>query len=154
VKLGEALSELKKEKSALARLISLRKNNTMLPEGEKPVFDPKVLTRKIRQRTAYIRKLKLDIQLTNMENPISGSKKSIAKAIIEINDLRSELASLSTLYERTSFLYRDKEEKLVDHMSREEVEKEIRRLQIEKTKLDNALQKANWSTDLSSSARG
>jgi len=154
VKLGEALSELKKEKSAHARLISLRKNNTMLPEGEKPVFDPKVLTRKIRQRTAYIRKLKLDIQLTNMENPISGSKKSIAKAIIEINDLRSELASLSTLYERTSFLYRDKEEKLVDHMSREEVEKEIRRLQIEKTKLDNALQKANWSTDLSSSARG
>ena len=43
MKLGEALSKLKKEKSKLARLISLRKDNVFVEEGKQTPFDPQKL---------------------------------------------------------------------------------------------------------------
>ena len=45
--LGEALSLLKKEKSRLARLINLRKDNVYVEEGKKSEFNPKKLSEEI-----------------------------------------------------------------------------------------------------------
>src|SRR3989344_619409 len=47
MKLGEALSALKKEKSRLARLILLRKENVYIEKGKQAKFDPKKLSEAI-----------------------------------------------------------------------------------------------------------
>ncbi len=44
MKLGEALSLLKKEQSRLARLILLRKENVYVEEGKKSKFNPEKLS--------------------------------------------------------------------------------------------------------------
>jgi len=63
--LGEALSLLKKEKSKLVRLISLRKENVYFEEETKPEFDTKKLTNEIDSEIDNIRILKIRILKTN-----------------------------------------------------------------------------------------
>lgn len=50
MKLGEALAHLKKEKSRLARLISLRKENVYVEKGKKTPFDPEELGKDINKK--------------------------------------------------------------------------------------------------------
>jgi len=151
MKLGEALSLLKKEKSRLARLILLRKANVYADEGKKPEFNPEKLTEEINQKLEEIRKLKINIQKTNLAKEIGEEKISIAEAIIKVGDLRSQIAQLSDLFEgHKRSLYFEREQKIpqVAHLSETEIEEEIERLEIFKTKLDNLLQIANWNVEL------
>lgn len=152
MKLGEALSKLKIEKGTLARMLQHRRENLVVYEGEEPSFDPKELTNDINKKLKEIRELKLGIQKANMENKISGQDKTIAEALIEINDIRSELASLKTLfYKRDRLFRREKDElKEIQLMDEKELEQEIQRLQSEKSKLDDQLQMTNWSLELNS----
>jgi len=150
MKLGEALSKLKKEKSGLARMIELRKENVLLPVDEKPSFNPEKLTLKINKKIVEIRKLKLSIQKTNMTQKIKNTNQLISEAIIKINDFRSILSSLRNLfYRKPSLFHREKDDvKMVAHLKETAIEEEIKKIQSEKTKLDDLLQITNWSTEL------
>lgn len=150
MKLGEALSLLKKEKSRLARLILLRKENTYVEKGKQSKFDPKKLSNDIDKKIEDIRKLKIKIQKTNLNTILSGEKITLAEALIKINDLRSKIAHLSTLFEnKRSYLFRDKDEKeMVPKLDEIEVEDKMEKLEIEKVQLDNKIQIHNWTTPL------
>lgn len=150
MKLGEALSKLKKEKSRLARLISLRKENVFVEKGKKTKFDPKKLSIEIDQKIDEIRKLKIRIQKTNQNQIVNGEKISLAEAIIKVNDLRSKLANLSTLFEKKrEYLFRDKDEKeKIAQLDELEIEDDIEKLEIKKVQLDNKIQMTNWTTQL------
>ena len=150
MKLGEALSKLKKEKSRLARLILLRKENVYAEEGKKTKFDPKELSKEIDKKIEEIRKLKVKIQKTNLNATVNGEDISLAEAIIKVNDLRSKLAKLSNLFEdKRSYRYRDKDEKeIVAQLDELEIDDEMERLEIEKVQLDNKIQMTNWTTKL------
>ncbi len=150
MKLGEALSNLKKEKSRLARLILLRKENVYVEKGKKTKFDPKKLSKEIDEKIDEIRKLKIKIQKTNLSTTVAGEKITLAEAIVKTNDLRSRIAHLSNLFEKTrGLLFRDKDEKeLVAQLDELEIEDEIEKLEIEKVQLDNKIQITNWTTPL------
>ena len=152
MKLGEALSKLKKEKSKLARLISLRKDNVFVEEGKQTPFDPQKLSPEINQKISDIRKLKIQIQKTNLETTVQGDNISLAEAIIKINDLRSKIASLSKVFDRKSdWLYRTKDNEKkenIPQLDEEEIEEEIEKLIIAKVQLDNKIQITNWTTEL------
>lgn len=150
MKLGEALSKLKKEKSRLARSILLRKENVYVEEGKKTKFDPKELSKEINAKIDEIRELKIKIQQTNLNTIVTGDKITLAEAIIKINDLRSKIAHLSSLFGRKeSYLFRDKDEKeILPQLDELEIEDEMEKLEIEKTQLDNKIQITNWTTKL------
>lgn len=150
MKLGEALSTLKKEKSRLARLILLRKENVYVEEGKKTKFDPKKLSEEINKKIEDILELKIKIQKTNINTKVTGETITLAEAIIKVNDLRSKISHLSTLFERKrDFLFRDKDEKeLVPQLDELEVEDKLEKLEIDKIQLDNKIQITNWTTKL------
>lgn len=150
MKLGEALSKLKKEKSRLARLILLRKENVYVGEGRKTKFDPKKLSEDIDEKIKKIRKLKIKIQETNLNTKVGGESITLAEAIVKVNDLRSKLAHLSSLFEnKRGYLYRDKDEKeMIAQLDELKIEDEMEKLEIEKVQLDNKIQMTNWTTKL------
>jgi len=152
MKLGEALSKLKKEKSRLARLISLRKNNVYVEEGKQTPFDPQKLSPEINQKINGIRKLKIQVQKTNLETTVKGDNISLAEAIIKINDLRSKIAHLNKVFDQKSdwpYRSREKEQKEnVPQLDEQEIEDEIERLVVAKVQLDNKIQMTNWITEL------
>lgn len=148
MKLGEALSRLKKEKSRLARLILLRKENVYAEEGKQTKFNPGELSEEIDKKIDEIRKLKIEIQKTNLNTKVSGENMTLAEALIKVNDLRSKIAQLSDLFERKKdYLFRDKDEKdKVAQLDEIEIEDCIEKLEIEKVQLDNKIQITNWTT--------
>ena len=152
MKLGEALSQLKKEKSRLARLISLRKENIFVEKGKKIKFNPGKLSEQINNKIDEIRKLKIKIQKTNLNTKVSGENINLAEAIIKINDLRGKIGNLSKLFEKDTdhwFRSRDKEEKeIIAQLDELEIENEIEKTEIEKVQLDNKIQITNWTTQL------
>jgi hypothetical protein len=152
MKLGEALSLLKKEKSRLARLILLRKGNMYAEKGKKAKFDPEKLSEEINKKIEDIRKLKIRIQRTNLDTEIDGERINLAEAIIKIGDLRSKIAHLKDLFEKEReswYLSRDKKEKeMITQLDELEVENEMEKLEIEKVQLDNKIQITNWKTVL------
>lgn len=150
MKLGEALSKLKREKSRLARLILLRKENVFVEEGKTTAFDPQKLSLEIEEKIKEIRLLKVKIQEANLKTMMEEEKLSLAEAIIKVNDLRSQIAHLTTLFEdKKSWYIRDKEEKETHaQIDKRLVEEEIEKLEREKVQLDNKIQITNWSTNL------
>ena len=150
MKLGEALSKLKKEKSRLARLLQLRKENIYSEKRKKPKFDPKKLSKEIDAKVEEIRKLKITIQKTNLATIVKGEDISLAEAIIKVNDLRGKIAHLSTLFEnKRDYLFREKDEKdKISQLDELKIEDEIIKAEIEKVQLDNKIQIMNWTTSL------
>ena len=150
MKLGEALSALKKEKSRLARLILLRKENVYIDKGKQAKFDPKKLSEEINKKIDDIRKLKIKIQNTNLKTYVPGENITLAEAIIKVNDMRSKISHLSKLFEKEKYsFFRDKEEKeIVSQLDEIEVEDYMERLEVEKVQLDNKIQITNWTTIL------
>lgn len=148
--IGEGLSKLKKEKSRLARLISLRKENVYSEKGKETKFSPKELTKEVDTKIEEIRKLKIKIQQANLGTKIHGEEISLAEAIIKVNDLRSKIAHLSTLFEKKErWLYRDKNEyEMIAQLDEKEIEDDIEQLENEKAIMDNKIQATNWSTKL------
>lgn len=150
MKLGEALSALKKEQSRLARLVLLRKENVYREKGKQTKFNPSKLSEEIDKKLEEIRKLKIKIQKTNLNTNVAGENIALAEAIIKINDLRSSIANLSTLFEKKrDFFYRDKDEKeIIAQLDELKIEDKIEKLEIEKAQLDNKIQITNWTTRL------
>ncbi|MEK6951837.1 MAG: DIP1984 family protein [Nanoarchaeota archaeon] len=150
MKLGEALSLLKKEQGSLSRLISLRRDNLYVEEGKKTNFNSKKLSEDIDKKIEDIRKLKIKIQKTNLSTKIKEENISLAEAIIKVNDFRSKISDLSNLFEREkSYLFREKETKeMIPQLEQQEIENKIEELKTEKVQLDNKIQVTNWTTEL------
>ncbi|MDP3917002.1 MAG: hypothetical protein Q8Q42_01810 [Nanoarchaeota archaeon] len=147
MKLGEALSKLKKEKSKLARLISLRKENVYTDGNKKTAFDPNELSQEINKKIKEIRNLKIKIQTTNLKINVFEESMSMTEAIIEVNDIRNEISNLSALFERKrEWLLRDSDDKKVAQLDEKSIEKEIENLEEKKVQLDNKIQITNWTT--------
>jgi len=148
MKLGEALSKLKKEQSRLARLILLRKQNIFVEKGKKPKFNPNELSKEVDNKIREIRKLKIKIQETNLKTNLSGE--SLAEAILKVNDIRSKLSSLSKLFDDKprSFSLSREDKEYVETIDETEIEDLIEKLEVEKAQLDNTIQVANWTTKL------
>lgn len=149
MKLGAALSKKKSEKGKLARMISLRKKNAYLEEGAKPTYDFNKLTQKIDEKIKEIRKLKIQIQKTNIKTMLD-EKMNLAEAVIKIGDLRSRIAKLNEVTKRDSLFSRWDREKnnYVPAFDEKELERELEKLESEKVRLDNKLQKRLWEVDL------
>jgi len=152
MKLGEALSKLKKERSKLARLIQLRKEHVYIEAGKQPLFDPKKITSEIEAQIEAIRKLKIQVQKTNLATIVKGEDIPVAEAIIKLNDIRSKIAHLSTVFEKkSSWLYRERDQKeMIALLDEGEIENELEELEIAKVQLDNKIQITNWITELQS----
>lgn len=150
MKLGEALSQLKKEQSRLARLIILRKENVYREKGKQTKFNPAKLTEEIDKKLEEIRKLKIKIQKTNLNTHVGGENIILAEAIIKLNDTRSNIANLSILFEKKrDILFRDKDEiEKIAQLDELKIEDTIEKLEIEKVQLDNKIQITNWTTKL------
>jgi hypothetical protein len=148
--LGEALSSLKKEKSRLARLISLRKENVLIEKDKNSEFDPKEISKQIDKKIEDIRKLKINIQKANFSTKVAGEDISLAEAIIKVNDIRSKIAQLSSLFEKkhSSWCFDKDQKELVSQLKESDIEDEIEKLEGEKARLDNKIQMTNWSTAL------
>lgn len=152
MKLGEALAQLKKEKSRLARLISIRKENVYVEKGKKTPFDPREVGKKINEKIEEIRELKIKIQKTNLSTKIPEQDISLAEAIISIGDIRSQMANLRTLFEdkrEYSWRLRDKDTiEKIPQLNEKEIEEEMESLETEKIRIDNLIQVTNWETEL------
>jgi len=150
MKLGAGLSKLKSDKSQLARLIKLRKDSMYVKEGKTPSFDAAELTDSINSKIDEIRELKVRIMKTNLGTEIEDL--ALAEAIIKVGDLRSKIANLTELIEfdrRYSWLDRDdKEVDYTPQINESLIEEEARKLEQEKVKLDNEIQKMNWTVEL------
>jgi len=150
MKIGEALSLLKKEKSRLSRLIFLRKENVSVEKGKKSKFDPNELSKEISVKLEIIRKLKTRIQKTNLITKLQGDSLNLAEAILKVNDLRLEIEKLTNLFDKERGIFRsDDKKEMVTKMDELKVEDKIEQLEIEKAQLDNRIQITNWETSLS-----
>lgn len=149
MKLGAALSKLKSEKGKLARLINLRKKNAYVEQGIEPAYSFDTLSNGIDEKIEEIRKLKIQIQKTNVKTMLD-EKITLAEAIVTIGDLRSQIAKLSDVTERETFLSRwDRDHKVyIPTFDEKELERKLERVELEKVQLDNKLQKRLWEVDL------
>ena len=148
--IGEALTLLKKEKSRLSRLISLRKDNVFVEVGKKTEFNVSELTEKINKKTEEIRFLKIKIQKTNVSAIVIGDEITLAEAIIKVNDLRGKIGDLSKMFDkkRNSWYFEKEKKETISQIEESSIEDEIERLENEKAKLDNDIQMTNWKTNL------
>jgi len=150
-KLGEALAEKKRIQVRLAKCNDLLKKSYYYKN--KPDFDYGKLRGEIISLIANLRELKLRILNTNLSTNVVYKEKdiSIAELIIRLGDIRSEIAVLNELYNPKDRLYSLRytdEEDAKPQVPPEDVEKEISRLNQEKTELDALLQHTNWTTEL------
>jgi len=154
MKLGALLSEIKGKQSRLARLMETSKETMYVEVGKKPKLDYKEVSEEIDKLVGEIRQLKLKVMKTNLENivqyPLPNPKMSLAEAIMKVGDLRSLISHKSGLikYSRVNLWDEDKKIDYKPQVEEKNIEKEIEDLSREKIKLDNAIQKANWSVEV------
>lgn len=119
----------------------------------KPDFSYVKLRTETKMLTENIRKLKMQLQKTNLETMVQykDDKISLAELIIRIGDIRAEISMLNGLYkardEYSMFRY-DEDNSVQPQVPPKDIEKEIAELNKEKTKLDGLLQHTNWTIDL------
>jgi uncharacterized protein YchJ len=149
MKLGALLSEIKGKQSRLSRLMEVSKETMYVEEGKIPKMNYNEVSKEIDDLIANIRELKLKVQEANMKNTLPDSKMSLAEAIIKVGDLRSLISHKSGLI-RYKTQFWGMEDKKVDYkpqVEEKKIEDEVEELSKEKIKLDNAIQKANWSIE-------
>jgi hypothetical protein len=151
MKLGALLSEIKGKQSRLARLMSISEQTMYVEKGKTPKLNYKETSEEIDKLIPEIRQLKLKVQEANLRNKLPDFKITLAEAIIKVADLRSLMSHKSGLIKYSKLNLWDMEDKKIDYipqMKEKEMEKEVEELSREKIKLDNAIQKANWSIDV------
>lgn len=151
MKIGEALAEKKRLQNRLAKCNELLKKSYYYKK--KPDFDYYKLTKEVEKLTEKIKDIKMQIMHTNMSTNVNykGDEISLAELIIELGDIRSRIAVLNELYNPKDWMGRfryDDEDNVQPQVPPEEVEKEILKLNNEKTELDALLQHTNWTVEL------
>jgi|GEM_PF-1441395 hypothetical protein len=157
MKIGEALARTKLLKNKLVELQKLQRRTFFVEEGKTKEANFDELDRELSKVMEELRELKLKIQRANLNTYIEwkGRKISLAEAILIIGDLRSQLAHLDALETDSKFgirsLFDRKTKDEVEYLpqkSRVELLELKKKLEAEKTALDNLVQSTNWRTEI------
>lgn len=147
MKMGEMLTELKKEKEDLTRLLSLRKETFWVEGNKKPAISTAELTARIEEKINSVRKMKLKIQEENLKTKVGEI--SLAEAILKIADLRNETKNLAELKDGDrGWALRDEKEHKRPQLNPLQIEELVEKLQKQKTKLDSQIQSVNWKQEI------
>jgi hypothetical protein len=152
MKLGEALTLLRNKKSRISQLHTKLMKTFYVDDGREPDFEYTDLHDEIEKESKNIRKLKLAIIKTNLET-ILPNHMSLQEGILQIGEYRSKLSLLEALTKletpsRRRLWETDKEIISNPQVPVADIDKEIKKLSYEKSKLDNMIQVANWNTVL------
>lgn len=151
MKLGSLLSEIKGKQSRLSRLIDISKETMYVEDGKEPKMDYKEVSEETNKLIDDIRQLKLKVMKANLENTLPDSDMTLAEAILKVGDLRSRMSNKSGLIRYSKIHIWNIDDKKIDfvpQVKEKEIEDEIKELSKEKIKLDNQIQKANWSIEV------
>ena len=149
MKLAEALQERADLNARISNLDTRLQNNALVQEGERPAEDPLELIQEL--DACYVRSEQLiaDINRTNSETIIDG--KTLTQLLAHRDILTWKLASYRNLVNRASQQIsraRNSEIRILSAVDVRALQKQIDQMSKELRLTDNAIQAANWQTDL------
>lgn len=149
MKLAEALQERADLRRKVDMLAERLANNSLVQEGDTPAEDPAGLLRELDGAMARLGELVAAINKTNSETLVDG--RTITELIAHKDCLGTKVSILRKLVSKTSTpqaRYTRSEVRYVRAVDVAGLQAEADRLAKELRLVDNALQKANWETDL------
>ena len=149
MKLAEALQERADLNRKIAQLSARLKNNALVQEGEVPGEDPAELLEELDSCTKRLEILIAQINRTNCEIKIGNETLTVLLARKDALILR--LAAYRELVDTASQNNRratHSEIKLLSAVNVRELQREADRMSKQLRELDNALQAANWQSEL------
>ena len=149
MKLAEALQERADLNRRIQQLQQRLDNNAMVQEGEAPAEDPAELLAELDRGVEELERLIARINLTNCRAEVEGV--SLTALLARRDALKLKLGAYRSLVQSASHLgHRGmrSEIKWLSTVNVRELQKQVDQLAKELRLLDNAIQAANWATDL------
>lgn len=149
MKLAEALQELADLDRRVQQLQQRLENNAMVQEGESPAEDPAELLAELDGCIGALEQIVARINLTNCRTVVEG--KSLTELLARRDALKLKLSAYRSLAQSASHLgHRGmrSEIKWLSTVNVRELQKRVDQLAKELRALDNAIQAANWATEL------
>lgn len=150
MKLAEALQERADINRHIARLNARLAANAVTQEGEAPAEDPAELLKRLDCCLARLEALMSKINLVNSETTVNG--RTLTEMIARRDCLRARIASYQKLIDAASQgLQRmgRSEIRIVRAVDVRALQKDVDTFSAEQRRLDNEIQHANWTTELS-----
>lgn len=149
MKLAEALQERADLDRRVQQLQPRLENNAMVQEGEPPAEDPAELLAELDGCVGALEQIVARINLTNCRTTVEG--KSLTQLLARRDALKLKLSAYRSLAQSASHLgHRGmrSEIKWLSTVNVRELQKRVDQLAKELRALDNAIQAANWATEL------
>lgn len=149
MKLAEALQERADLNRRIQQLRVRLQNNAIVQEGEKPAEDPKALIKELDGCMENLEALIARINLTNCNTLVDG--KSLTQLIAHRDALTLKIGAyrdLATAASQTGCRASRTEIKILSTVSVQDLQKQVDGMARDLRMLDNAIQAANWSTEL------
>ena len=149
MKLAEALQERADLDRRVQQLQQRLDNNAMVQEGESPAEDPAELLAELDGCIGALEQIVARINLTNCRTVVEG--KSLTELLARRDALKLKLSAYRSLAQSASHLgHRGmrSEIKWLSTVNVRELQKRVDQLAKELRALDNAIQAANWATEL------
>ena len=149
MKLAEALQERADLDRRVQQLQQRLENNAMVQEGEPPAEDPAELLAELDGCVGALEQIVARINLTNCRTVVEG--KSLTALLARRDALKLKLSAYRSLAQSASHLgHRGmrSEIKWLSTVNVRELQKQVDQLAKELRALDNAIQAANWATEL------
>ncbi len=149
MKLAEALQERADLNRRIQQLRVRLQNNAIVQQEEKPAEDPKALLKELDGCVSNLETLIARINLTNCETKVDG--KSLTQLIARRDALTLKIGAYRDLADaasQTGTRASRMEIKLLSTVSVQELQKQIDGMSRDLRLLDNAIQAANWATEL------
>ena len=149
MKLAEALQERADLNRRIQQLQQRLENNAMVQEGEQPAEDPKELLVELDGCAGALEQIIARINLTNCQTQVGGE--SLTALLARRDGLKLKLGAYRSLSHSASQLgHRGmrSEIKWLSTVNVRELQKQVDELAKELRLLDNAIQAANWATEL------
>ena len=149
MKLAEALQERADLDRRVQQLQQRLENNAMVQEGESPAEDPAELLAELDGCVGALEQIVARINLTNCRTTVEG--KSLTQLLARRDALKLKLSAYRSLAQSASHLgHRGmrSEIKWLSTVNVRELQKRVDQLAKELRALDNAIQAANWATEL------
>ncbi len=149
MKLAEALQERADLNRRIQQLQQRLGNNAIVQEKEKPIEDPKNLLVELDRCVAELEDIIARINLTNCRTQVEG--KTLTEHLARRDALKLKLGAYRDLAYRASQVGQrvsGREIKLFSAVDVPQLQREVDALSKELRLLDNAIQAANWSTEL------
>ncbi len=149
MKLAEALQERADLDRRIQQLQQRLANNAIVQEGEQPSEDPTELLTELDGCMANLEQLIARINLTNCHTMLEG--KSLTESLARRDVLKWKLSAyreMANIASQVGHWATRTEIKLFSTVNVKELQKQADEMAKELRLLDNAIQAANWTTDL------